>query len=231
LSLSPAARRLGITAAIALVALGLAYAVVLAAGLAGLAAPDEAIGGRVFTLLELLILPVAPLMVVLMMVVHAWAAPERRVFSLGALVFTSMLAALTCSVHFVILTVGHRLAIDDAARWSRLLSFDWPSVAYAIDILAWDLFFGLAMLFAAPVFRGDRLTSAIRWLLVASGGLALAGLAGVVVDMRLRMLGVVGYAVVFPVMALLLAVLFARQPDSPERVIRTPDVAPRAGDR
>ena len=46
---------------------------------------------------------------------------------------------------------------------------------------------------------------------MASGALALAGLSGVVAgDMRLRMIGVVGYVGVFPVAAVLMALLFHR---------------------
>jgi hypothetical protein len=92
-----------------------------------------------------------------------------------------------------------------------LFSFTWPSIPYALDILAWDLFFGLSMLFAAPVFSGDRLLASIRFLMIVSGVLALAGISGVAVgDMQLRMIGVVGYAGLFPVVAMLLAILFRR---------------------
>ena len=67
------------------------------------------------------------------------------------------------------------------------------------------------MLFAAPVFRGDRLRTSIRLLMIVSGVLALGGLSGAVVgDMQLRMIGVVGYAGVFPVVAVLLTMLFWR---------------------
>ena len=59
-----------------------------------------------------------------------------------------------------------------------LLSFKWPSIPYALDILAWDVFFALAVLFAAPVFTGNRLATWIRGLLVATGALSLAGLSG-----------------------------------------------------
>lgn len=91
------------------------------------------------------------------------------------------------------------------------LSFRWPSVPYALDILAWDVFFALSVLFAAPAFRGNRLATSIRGTLIASGVLALAGLSGVIVgDMQLRSIGIVGYAGVFPVAALLLAILFHR---------------------
>jgi hypothetical protein len=93
------------------------------------------------------------------------------------------------------------------------LSFKWPSIAYALDILAWDVFFALSVLSAAPVFSGNHLATSIRALLLASGALALAGLSGVIFgDMQLRNIGVVGYAGVFPVAALLLAILFHRAP-------------------
>ena len=91
------------------------------------------------------------------------------------------------------------------------MSFHWPSVAYALDILAWDVFFALAMLFAAPAFAGSRLARAIRLLMIVSGVLALAGLSGMVTgDMWLRNIGIVGYDGVFLIVAVLLALLFYR---------------------
>jgi hypothetical protein len=208
---SVSARRLGIWAAVGIVLLGLVYGITLILGLLSLQSPQQSIGGWYFTILELLILPIALSALVLMAAVHAWAAPEAKAYSLAALVFMSLLAGLTCSVHFVILTVGRQIASADSTRATFFLSFTWPSVAYALDILAWDVFFGLAMLFAAPVFGGSRLATSIRILMIASGGLALAGLSGVILgDMRLRMIGVVAYAGIFPVVALLLAILFFR---------------------
>jgi hypothetical protein len=92
-----------------------------------------------------------------------------------------------------------------------LLSFKWPSIAYALDILAWNGFFALAVLCAALVFRGTRLAAWIRGLLLLSGILALAGFSGVAFgDMQLRYIGIVGYVVVFPVAAMLMVVLFRR---------------------
>jgi hypothetical protein len=80
-----------------------------------------------------------------------------------------------------------------ASAW-LLVSFRWPSVVYALDILGWDFFFALSVLFAAAVFGGSRLTVSIRGVMTASGVLALAGLGGVVTgDMQLRNIGIVGY--------------------------------------
>jgi hypothetical protein len=211
LTFTASARRLGIASAVGTALLTAAYAAALAAGLSSLPSPEQPIGDPWFATLEVLILLLMPAIVALMVAVHAWTPAEDKVFSLLALVFAALLAGLTCSVHFVILTVGRHTAFAGLTWAPLLLSFTWPSVAYALDILAWDVFFALAVLFAAPAFGGSRLATTIRALLVVSGALALAGLSGVVVgDMRLRMIGVVGYVGVFPVVALLLAVLFRR---------------------
>jgi len=88
-----------------------------------------------------------------------------------------------------------------------------PSVAYALDILAWDVFFAFSMLFAASAFKGRRLAAWIRALMIASALLCLAGLSGVAAgDMQLRNIGIIGYVPVFLVVAVLLAILFVRTP-------------------
>jgi len=207
------ARRLGMVAAIGSVFLIAAYAATLVTGLLTLRAPQERIGDPWFSLLEILIILLMPLMVALLVAVHAWATAAVKVFSLAALVFMALLAGLTSSLHFVILTVGRDPAFSGLPWLPKLLSFTWPSVSYALDILAWDVFFPLAVLFASLVFSGSRLATSIRVMLLASGGLALAGLGGLVTgDMRLRSIGILGYVGVFPVAVLLLALLFHRAP-------------------
>lgn len=205
------ARRLGIFSAAATVILLVAYAVTLAMGLASLDSPQQPIGDPMFTILEVLIITMMPAMVALMVVVHAWAPMHAKTLSLTSLVFMGMLAGLTCSVHFVTLTLSRQPEFAGQPWLPLVLSFNWPSVVYALDIVGWDVFFPLSMLFAAPVFWGTRLAAWIRVLLTASGVLALAGLSGVVVgDMQLRDIGIVGYVGVFLVVTALLGVLFYR---------------------
>jgi hypothetical protein len=200
-----------VVSALGTVLVSAAYGVVLVVGLLSLESPQQPIGDPLFSILEILILLLMPLFVPLMVSVHAWASAAHKVFSLVAIVFAALLAGITCSVHFVIITLGRQVPFRGATWMPLLLSFRWPSVPYALDILAWDVFFALSVLFAAPVFSGSRLASAIRVLLIASGVLALAGLSGVIAgDMRLRNIGVIGYAGVFPFVALLLTILFYR---------------------
>jgi hypothetical protein len=205
------ARSLGILSATTTVILGVAYAVTLVVGLASLEAPQEPIGDPMFTILEILIIVMMPAMVALMVAVHAWAPMHAKALSLTAVVFMSLLAGVTCIVHFCVLTLSRQPEFAGQSWGALVLSFTWPSVVYALDILAWDVFFPLSMLFAAPVFGGSRLAEWIRVLMIASGVLSLAGLSGVVVgDMQLRNIGIVGYVGVFLVVAALLAILFYR---------------------
>jgi hypothetical protein len=205
------ARSLGIFSAAATVILLVAYVVTLAVGLASLESAQQPIGDPMFTILEVLIIIMMPVMVALMVVVHAWAPVHAKALSLISLVFMGLLAGVTCSLHFVILTLSRQPEFTGQPWLPLVFSFSWPSIAYALDILGWDVFFALSMLFAAPVFRGSRLAAWIRVLMIASAVLALAGLSGVVAgEMQLRNIGIVGYVGVFLVVAALLVLLFYR---------------------
>lgn len=201
--------------AVGVVSLMTLYTLTLALGFASLGSSSRPIADPWFSILEILVVLLMPAMVALMVAVHSWAPVESKALSLVGLVFMALVAGVTSSLHFVILAVGHTAAFQ---RTPELLSFHWPSVAYALDILAWDFFFALAMLFAAPVFTGGRLARTIRGLMIVSGVLALSGLSGVVTgDMRLRNLGIVGYDGVFLIVAALMGLLFYRTNRSPDR--------------
>jgi hypothetical protein len=200
--------RLGAWSASALFVIGVAYVVTLAVGFAsaGLAKP---IVDPVLAVMEILTLLSAPILVVLMAAVHAYAEPRHRVHGSIAFAFMVLMAGLTSSVHFVELT---------AVRQSAAASLTWPSTAYALELLAWDVFLGFSLLFAAPVFTAGKLEGAIRAGLYVAGTLCLVGVLGPTSgDMRLQFIAVAGYAGVLPAVFLLLAMLFrrSRQPRSP----------------
>jgi hypothetical protein len=208
---TPQHRAIGRAAAWAAFFLLVAYAVTTALGFLSLKSPQEQIGDPYFTVMELLIIVTAPLMVMAMVAVHAYSPPETKAYSFTALIFMILLAGITSSVHFVILTIGRQIEAIGSTWAPLLLSFSWPSVAYALDILAWDWFFALSMLFAAPVFKAGRLEKTVRILMVVSGSLSLAGLIGVpLADMQVRNIGIIGYGVVAPIVFLLLGIVFGR---------------------
>src|SRR5215211_2356684 len=99
---------LGIFSAAATVIMGVAYAVTLAVGLLSLESPQQPIGDPIFTILEVLIITMMPAMVALMVAVHAWAPMHAKTLSLISVVFMGLLAGVTCSLHFVILSLSRQ---------------------------------------------------------------------------------------------------------------------------
>ncbi len=186
--------------------LSVAYALVLVVGLATLPTPAQPIQDPWFTLMELLILAIAPAMVVFLVALHGCVPAENRPAALLAVSFISLCAVVTCSVHFSILVLSRQPAIA-AAEWAPLVfGFSWPSLVYALDILAWDFFFSLAALFAALALSGEDGHGMARMLLFGAALLAFAGLLGVPLEnMNVRNIGIIGYVAVFPAAAALIA--------------------------
>ena len=193
------ANRLGFWSSAAIVGIGVAYVFALAAGFArhGFREP---IGDPILAVMEVLTLLSAPPLVTLMAAVHDRAAPGRKALGLTALSFAILCAGTTSAVHFIELTASRQLGGGGIA---------WPSRAYAAELLAWDVFLGLALVFAATVFEGVGPERAVRRGLLICGFLCLAGTVGPLVgNMRLQLVGVLGYAVVLPVVSVMLARIF-----------------------
>lgn len=210
-------RTFGRAAGWAVFSLTVIYAFTTILGFLSLKSPQDPIGDPYFTIMELLIILLAPLMVINMVVVHAYASEEVRAYSFTALVFMVIMAGITSSLHFVVLTVSRQIEAAGLTWAPLLFSFKWPSVVYTLDILAWDWFFAIAILLAAPVFKANKLEKAARLIMIISGVLSLVGLLGVPLAimnveywLNVRNIGIVGYALVSPVAFLLLAIVFGR---------------------
>lgn len=205
-------RMLGMISAWGNSALLLIYSITLTLGLLSLKSPQDPVSDPYVSILEIIILLMAPLLVILMTAVHVYAKPEDKAFSLIALIFMVILAVITSCVHFVILTVSRQIEATELPGSMYLFSFKWPSVLYTLDILAWDWFFALSMLFAARVFTSGRLEKTIRIVMIVSGILSLAGLIGVPLgDMNVRNIGVIGYTIVALIAFILIGILFRRR--------------------
>jgi hypothetical protein len=107
--------------------------------------------------------------------------------------------------------VGRQVPSALLPGFERLFSFNWPSVPYALDILAWDYCFGLALLLAAPVFtrrpRGASCPHGLDPGRCAVPGGAFGRGHGQHADPQRRHHRLWGG---FPVVTLLIARLFAR---------------------
>jgi hypothetical protein len=174
-------------------------------------------------MMEILIFLMVPFLIVSMISVHAYASQDVKAYSFTALVFMIVMGVLTSSIHFTVLTVSRQIEAAGFTWAPLFFSFNWPSVAYTADILAWDWFFALSILFAVPVFKGTGLERTLRYFMIVSGVLSLVGLLGVPLAimnveywLTVRNIGIVGYALVAPVAFLLMGMVFSRSEREPQ---------------
>ncbi|HEY0997854.1 MAG TPA: hypothetical protein VGD77_17825 [Gemmatimonadaceae bacterium] len=183
--------RLGSCAATIVALIGVAYVAVLGIGIArfGLERP---ITDPVLAVMEVLTLLSAPALLIALAAVRDGAAPDRRPWGTVSLSFAIIFAGLTSAVHFIELT---------AVRQRGGGGIAWPSAGYAAELLAWDWFLGLALLFAAPVFAGESSAERrVRRGFRVAGTLCLVGTIGPLLGaMALQRVGIAGYALVLPV--------------------------------
>jgi hypothetical protein len=121
---SPGARRLGITSAIGIFAVGVCYVAVIVAWLIIEATPREPIGDPWLAAMEVLTILSALALLGLVIALWFFADTSRRVPALTALVPGSLAAALTMTVHFVQLTAVRQLWRAGHLPDYRLV---WPS--------------------------------------------------------------------------------------------------------
>ncbi|MCJ8191306.1 hypothetical protein [Sphingomicrobium aestuariivivum] len=189
--------RMGRGAARILTALLALYLLVLAIGLATMV-PGRPIGEPWFTLMELLILALLPALLVQFEALAQNGQEsdpiKRRLLRIGAW----GTAILTGTLHHAIITT------PTAQRARQGLDFEWPSLAYWTDIIAWDGFFALAMVAAATTI--DRSRQLLRRLFLFGGLLALAGWLGPLTgSMQVRNIGIIGYGPIFLIATSMLA--------------------------
>jgi hypothetical protein len=193
--------RLGKWSASILAIGGIAYAIVVVIGMVSYGL-ERSIGGIVLVVMEMLTLLLALVFLVMMAAIHSSAALEWKTNTLVALVFAALLAGISATVHFVQLT---------ALRQLGTAGLVWPSPMYAAELLAWDVFLGLSLLFAAPSLRGNRLRQVARTTMTACGAMCLIGVLGPATGyMGLQFLAVAGYGLVLPVLCVLLALNWSR---------------------
>jgi hypothetical protein len=192
-----------------------AYAITSGLGYLSVKAPSDPISDPYLSIMSLLIVLMAPFLVITMVAVHSYAAPGHKPYSLAALAFMVLLAGITSSVNFALFVVARQPAPTPSLWVSSFISTGWPPLPQAMDFFAWDWFFALSMLLAAPVFRGSRLENAVRILMLVTAALCILGLVWLPFSpQQATIIGILGWGVAGPIVFLLLANLFTRlRPD------------------
>lgn len=203
---TPTARRLGIASSAAVAGIGLLYVGMIVLWLIVEATPREPIGDPYLAVMDLLTIASALALIGFVIATWCFADATRRLVALSALLFGSLGAGLTMTVHFVQLTAVRQLWQAGQVVDYRLV---WPSVLFAVEYFAWDVLVGLTMVCTGFSLAGDPTTLPARSTLVAGGLLCLAGASGPLSGwMILQNISLAGYGVVLPIASVLTARLF-----------------------
>jgi hypothetical protein len=110
----------------------------------------------------------APSFVALVLSIHYYAQPEKKIWSHLGLVFAVMYAVMCTINYFVQLAVVSGNPLRASADVLALFTFTPGSVMFVVDMLGYS-FMCLATLAAAPVFAGGRLERWLKGLFIAHG--------------------------------------------------------------
>jgi len=153
----------------------------------------------------------APTFIVLMVSVHYYAAPDRKIWSHLGIAF-ALVYAVMATINYVTQLTVVRLSILNKETEGLAMFVMGNSHSIFWALASAYAFMNLAMLFDAPVFDGGKLERSIRWLFFANGATVVVTIFGVVVDSPpVYLLGsLVPWCVIFSLATALLAMLFRR---------------------
>lgn len=181
--------------AYALLALGVIYVGLIVWGIISKDAETGFIQDNVRILMEIVTMLSAVVLLFFALSIKNMLAPEHCFLAEVSVVFMTLLVALTGIVHFVSITVSSQI-IDENPLLSPLLTLSWPSLLLAIDILAWDVFFGFAFIFLGLSLWQRKELAKVGILMFISGILSLLGLIALPLNsMDVRFIGIFGYTV------------------------------------
>jgi hypothetical protein len=162
-----------------------------------------------------------PAFVILMVSIHYYAAPEKKIWSHLGIAFALIYAAMSAINYITQLTVV-RLSILNKETDGLAMFVMGNSHSIFWALASSYAFMNLAMLFSAPVFERSGLERSIRRLFYANGASAVITIFGVAVDSpMIYLLGsLVPWCVIFSWATILLAILFKR---NQQGVYATPD--------
>ncbi|HOO57247.1 MAG TPA: hypothetical protein PLN69_10515 [bacterium] len=188
------------------------YIPVTIIGILSIETPADPIHDPYFSIMELLIILIAPLLTVNTVVIYLNSKNSDKVYGMISMILMSILTVITSSVHFVVLTASRTIEQLGLENASLFFSFEWPSVAYALDILAWDWFFALSMIMGAFTFNATKQERLLRAIMIISGVISLSGLAGVPLsNMNIRNIGIIGYTIIAAIAFFIMGTVYKKQ--------------------
>jgi len=153
----------------------------------------------------------APTFVVLMVSLHYYASPDKKIWSHLGIAFTLIYAVMASTNYILQLTVVRLSIVNKETDGLAMFVMGNPHSIFWALASAY-IFMNLAMLFFAPVFYGGRLERWIRWLFIANGASVVVSIFGVGADSPAiyLLVSLVPWCIIFSLATALVAMLFKR---------------------
>jgi hypothetical protein len=150
-----------------------------------------------------------PVLVIVMACLHTITPVEKKGVSQIVLAFTLLFAIAVSINRFVQLgVIRQSIALGETDGIVWFLAYGERSVMFALEIMGWSWFLGLAMIFATPLFAGQGYQHWLKRLLILYGILALISVIAHLLASPLVSLGFVAWGLILFLITALLAVHF-----------------------
>jgi hypothetical protein len=149
-------------------------------------------------------------LLVLFVALRRQSLGSKAIFAELALIFMALVCAISSINWFVQLLIVSRITrVGESVLLALLDVHNGLSLMYAMEHLAWGVFYGFAAIFAAIAIGIGRLESWIRWLFIAGGVLSLLHIIGMITATSVVSdLGYVAWGILLPITTALLAIRF-----------------------
>jgi len=178
-----------------LITLGIIYVLLITIGIMTQSKETGYIRDDIRILMEIFTMISAVLLLLFAISIDQVVEQDKRLFSIFSVLMMLGLVILTFFCHFINITIGKNL-IKNNEILGYLFSLTWPSLIFAVDILAWDIFFGLSFIALGISIMDIFAKKIIAITMIIAGILSLVGLISLPLNnMNLRYIGVFGYTV------------------------------------
>jgi hypothetical protein len=181
--------------AYSLITLGIIYVLLITIGIMTQSKETGYIQDDIRILMEISTMISAILLLLFAISIDQLVEESKKLFSTFSVLMMLGLVILTLFCHFISITIGESL-IENNEIFGYLVSLTWPSVIFAVDILAWDILFGLSFIALGISIINSFPKKIIPITMIVAGILSLVGLIALPLNnMNLRYIGVFGYTV------------------------------------
>jgi len=151
--------------------------------------------------------------VTLISCVYDLTTPNKKIWARIGLLFAGAFMIVSGINYFIQMTVVRQSVIAGHLEGlGQLIQLNPGSPTFAMVILSWGLFQGLASLAIAPIFGNGKLENALKWLLIIYGLNGLMGGFGCLLnDMNVMMAFLAITNIVQPFVVIAFAGIFYRQ--------------------